>query len=216
MNDLVVKGRVSSLNLVRMVMRFCVGAAACQGDLSQFYASINLDPQHWNLQRVLFRDNLNPDGEVLEAVIRSLIWGVKSVSGQSETAMIKVSEENKQSNKEVSTTLVRDRFVDDLGKSMARMETLKALITELDKLLQSVGFSCKGWTFSGEPPPPEVCEEGNVVGIGGMKWHSEMDLLEIPMPIFHLSKKSRGRLVIGTDVFDGEIVEDLQDFVKRA
>ena len=215
LNDLVVKGRVSSLNLVRMVMRFCVGAAACQGDLSQFYASVNLDPQHWNLQRVLFRDDLNPDGEVLEAIIRSLIWGVKSVSGQTETVMMKVSEENKQSNKEVSTTLVRDRFVDDLGKSMARMEALKALIAELDKLLQSVGFSCKGWTFSGEPPPPEVCEEGNVVGIGGMKWHSEMDLLEIPMPIFHLSKKSRGRLVIGTDVFDGKIVEDLQDFVKR-
>ena len=215
LNDLVVKGRVSSLNLVRMVMRFCVGAAACQGDLSQFYASIKLDPQHWNLQRVLFKDDLNPDGEVLEAIICSLIWGVKSVSGQSETAMMKLSEENKLNNKEVSTTLVRDRFVDDLGKSKARMDALKALISELDEVLQSVGFSCKGWTFSGEPPPPEVCEEGNVVGIGGMKWHSVMDLLEIPIPIFHLSKKSRGRLVIGTDVFDGKIVEDLEDFVKR-
>ena len=86
---------------------------------------------------------MNPDGEVLEAIIRSLIRGVKSVSGQSETAMMKVSEENKQNNKEVSTTLVRDRFVDDLGKSMARMETLKALIAELDKLLQKVGFRAK-------------------------------------------------------------------------
>ena len=92
---------------------------------------------------------------------------------------------------------------------------MKNVIADLDEILASVGFSCKGWTFSGEAPPEEVREEGGVVGIGGMKWHSEMDLLEIPIPAFHLSKKSRGRLVVGTDVFEGSTVEDLQNFVKR-
>ena len=42
LNDLVVKGRVVTLNLIRMLMRFSVGAAAVGGDLKQFYASIGL------------------------------------------------------------------------------------------------------------------------------------------------------------------------------
>ena len=66
-----------------MMLRFMVGKVAVQGDLKQFYASIKLVEEQWNLQRVLFRENLNPDGEVLECVIKTLILGVKCVSAQS-------------------------------------------------------------------------------------------------------------------------------------
>ena len=73
LNDAVVKGRVTTLNLVKMVLRFTVGLSAVQGDLKQFYASIQLDPSQWNLQRVLYRDNLDPNAEVQEGIIRTLI-----------------------------------------------------------------------------------------------------------------------------------------------
>ena len=36
LNDLVVKGKISSLNLLKMVLRFLVGNEAVQGDLKQF------------------------------------------------------------------------------------------------------------------------------------------------------------------------------------
>ena len=42
LNDLVVKGKVTSLNLVKMIIRFQTGTFAVQGDLKQFYASIKL------------------------------------------------------------------------------------------------------------------------------------------------------------------------------
>ena len=80
LNDLVVKGRVVTLNLTKMVLRFCIGPAACQGDLKQFYASIKLNKRQWNLQRVLFKPDLDPEAEPLEAVIVTLIWGIKCVS----------------------------------------------------------------------------------------------------------------------------------------
>ena len=92
LNDLVVKGRIVTLNLVKMVLRFQVGKAAVQGDLKQFYASIKLVERQWNLQRVLYRPGLDPKAEVLEAVIKTLIWGVKSVSAQSECAIQKLAQ----------------------------------------------------------------------------------------------------------------------------
>ena len=65
LNDAVVKGRIVTLNLVKMFLRFQVGRAAVQGDLKQFYASIKLVPEQWNLQRVLFRPDLDPNSEVV-------------------------------------------------------------------------------------------------------------------------------------------------------
>ena len=98
MNDLVVKGRVTTLNLLKMIMRFQAGAAAVQGDLKQFYASIKLVTEQWNLQRVLFRKDLDPNNEVLEAIIKTLIWGVKCVSAQSEGSIIQLAEFVKQNS----------------------------------------------------------------------------------------------------------------------
>ena len=96
LNDAVIKGRVVSLNLVRLLLRFGVGRVAVQGDLKQFYASIQLIIEQWNLQRVLYKENLDPKGEVLEGVIKTLIWGVKSVSAQSECSILKLAEFIKQ------------------------------------------------------------------------------------------------------------------------
>ena len=47
-----------------------------------------------------------------------------------------------------------------------------------------------------------------------MRWHTKLDLLEIPIPPLHFSKKVRGRLDIGTKVFDGSF-GDLEIFVPK-
>ena len=65
------------------MLRFKIGLHAVTGDLSQFYNSCKLVPQQLNLQRVLYREELDPDASVLEFVITTLIYGVKCVSAQS-------------------------------------------------------------------------------------------------------------------------------------
>ena len=213
LNDLVVKGKVTTLNLTKMVLRFCVGLEAVQGDLRQFYASIKLVKDNWNLQRVLFKPDLNPNSPEVDAIISTLIWGVKCVSAQSEAAVDKIALSIRESNPRLAELLKDSRFVDDLADSECKKEDLKKLIEDADKIFESVGLSCKGWSVSGEDPPEDVCEDGGMVSIGGMKWHTKLDYIEVPIPKLHFSKKSRGRLVIGTEVFDGGMLEDLNKFV---
>ena len=215
LNDMVVKGRVVTLNLLKMLLRFGVGEAAVQGDLKQFYASIKLVEDQWNLQRILYRENLDPKNEVLEAVIKTLIWGVKSVSAQSEAAIIKLAQFVLNTNPGLADFLLNCRFVDDIGGSAKNLEILKKLTKDADDLFEGVGLSCKGWSYSGSDPSPEVSDDGLTVSIGGMKWHCKLDLLEIPFPTLHFSKKLRGRLVIGTKVFEGRCLEDMDKFVPR-
>ena len=82
-------------------------------------------------------------------------------------------------------------------------------------MLISCSHKCKGWSFSGSNPPPDVGEEDHTVGIGGTKWYTMLDLLEVPLPTLHFSKKARGRLMIGTEVFKGSMVEDMEKFVPK-
>ena len=215
LNDLVVKGRVVTLNLMKLVLRWEVGAHAVQGDLKQFYASIKLVVNQWNLQRVLYREDLDPKGKVLEAVIKTLIWGVKSVSAQSECSLSKLAEFVKAKNHKLYDLLINCRFVDDIGTSEESLEILKKLVKEADELFAEVGLECKGYTFSGSDPPPDVAEDGQTVSIGGLKWYSRQDLLEVPIPPLHFSKKQRGRLIVGTQVFDGSCLEDMDKFVPK-
>ena len=215
LNDLVVKGRVVTLNLTKMVLRFEIGKSAFQGDLKQFYASIKLLKDYWHLQRVLYKPGLDPDAEIVEAVVVTLIWGIKCVSAQSEAAVVKLAAAIEESNPRLAELLRDSRFVDDLGDSDHNTEMIKDLIEDADTLFDKVGLACKGWTVSGSDPPAEVTDDGKSVSIGGMKWHSKMDFLEVPIPLLHFSKKSRGRLEIGTQVFSGHFREDLEKFVPK-
>ena len=53
LNDLVCKGKVESLNLVKVLMRFMTGKFAMTSDLEQFYNASKLNTTRWSLQSLL-------------------------------------------------------------------------------------------------------------------------------------------------------------------
>ena len=185
-----------------------VGAEACQGDLKQFYASIKLIVEQWNLQRVLLRDELDPDGRILEMILRTLIWGIKCVSAQSETAIIKLAEHILKDYPLLAKFLLDSRFVDDIADSAAKKETLEKITGQADYFFDKLGLGCKGWSYSGSNPPEEVSGGEDHVKVAGMIWYTLLDSLEIPLPELHFSNKSRGRLVAGSKVYDGSMSMD--------
>ena len=214
LNNLCMKGKVSTLDLLSMVLRFLVGSEACCGDLKQFYTSIGLHPSQWNLQRVLWKEEMNIDAPVLELVIISLIFGVRSVSALSETAVLRLADHVSKSIPRLAGMLRRSRFVDDLAHSEAKKALIQELIKEADKLFQSVGLTCKGWSVSGQPPHQDCTHDGIGVDVGGLHWWPEVDSIQIKVPPLHFGKKVRGKLAVGTQIFDGAMA-DLKKFVPK-
>ena len=126
MNDLTCKGKIETLNLLRMVLRFAIGRFAVSGDLSQFYNCFRLQEDFWNLQRFLYRENLELDDEILEGVIVTLMYGVKCVSANIECAMVRIAKEIQEKMTAVAEVLLKGRYVDDLADSKAtRQEVLE-------------------------------------------------------------------------------------------
>ena len=77
LNDATMKGKVDTLDLLRMLLRFQINHVGFSGDLKQFYPSIALHPSQWNLQRVLWREGLSLDSPIKEIIIIALIFGVR-------------------------------------------------------------------------------------------------------------------------------------------
>ena len=214
LNDLVCKGKVETLNMVKVLMRFITGRFAVAGDLTQFYNSCKLNPDQWNLQRFLWIEELDPDGEVLEAVITTLMYGVSSVSAQSEYAMSELAAYISEEDPELALFLILSRYVDDLLDSKISQEKCFKLAKSADELFALVGLKCKGWTFSGVPPSPKVSKDGLSVGVFGVfSWFSEGDILEQKFSRLHFGKPKRGKMPNTVKFFEGNSEEDMDKFV---
>ena len=212
LNDFVVKGRISTLNLLRLLLRFSIGLHAVTGDLSQFYYSCKLREEQWNLQRFLFREGLNPDGQLLEGVIGALIYGVKCVSAQTECAIEKIATVVENEHPELATFLRQCRYVNDLGESNEHQKFLSELTANADVTFEKIGLRCKGWTRSGDDPPEDIAKSGATVSIAGQRWLPKVDCIEVPIPDLHFGTRRRGRVDERVPRFSG-VKEDIDRFV---
>ena len=214
LNDLVCKGKIETLNLVKVLLRFTVGKFALSGDLQQFYNACKLDSNMWNLQRFLWLDNLDPNGEVLEAVVTTLIYGVKCVSAQSEYALEELANLVKSKYPELAAFLVHSRYVDDLQDSKDTQQRCFDLANNADQEFEKIGLVCKGWTFTGLLPPPALTKDGVSVSVGGFSWFPQGDFLELKIPKLHFGKPKRGKIPETVKFFDeGDLT--MEEFVPQ-
>ena len=61
----------------------------------------------------------------------------------------------------------------------------------------------QGLAVTGEKPSEEIFSDGQTLMVGGLMFKPELNCLEVSIPPLHFGSKSRGRLVVGTEVFDG-------------
>ena len=221
LNDLVVKGKVTTINLVKMLLRFTVGLYAVNGDLKQFYNACKLVVEQWNLQRFLYREDMDLNNPVLEGIIMTLIYGVKSVSRQSEHALFLLADYIRAQFPAVAKLIEESRYVDDEGESKPTKEACEELIEQANETFALVNLEIKEWLVSGDIPSDKVSKDGISVDVGGMKWSSALDTLEVKIPPLHFGKKNRGRLGDKVKVFGSfgisaeETLKLLDEFVPK-
>ena len=212
LNELVCQGKVESLNLLNLVLNFRVGKFAVCGDLQQFYNACKLVSSQWNLQRFLYQPDLDPEAPVRECVIKTLIYGVSSVSAQSECAMRKLGEIVEEEKPEVKKLIEKRRYVDDIGDSKESLEDCKRLASSSDEAFGMVNLKCKCWTFSGSNPDPKVSKDGVSIAVAGSPWYPKLDLFVVKVPALHFGKRRRGKLDANTSFFSGTSLEDMDSF----
>eukprot|EP00092_Neocalanus_flemingeri_P018101 GFUD01019591.1.p1 GENE.GFUD01019591.1~~GFUD01019591.1.p1 ORF type:complete len:2548 (-),score=673.50 GFUD01019591.1:927-8570(-) len=214
LNDIVMKGRFMSLNLIKMMLRFVTGRFALSCDIKQFYNVFKLVPEQWHLQLFLWKEDMNPDGETFIAVIKTLIYGNKASAPQSEEGMRQFANYLRPTKPRLADFLMEARFVDDLNDSEPTKEALDKLQQEAEEEFGSLSIEAKGYAKSGETPSKDISEDGTI-GVGGMVWNPLIESLEVKYAPLHFGSVSRGRLTVGTQVFEGKMItlEEMNKFV---
>ena len=208
LNDLVCKGPIDTLDLLKVVLGFLIGNVAYSADLSKMYNQFKLVPEQWNLQRLLLRDDLNPEAPVRHAVVSTLIYGVKSSSGQSEHALEDMADIVNDEKPLAAKVLKHKRYVDNFLDSTTTLKEAKEAAGEAEEVLARVGIFTKGVSYSGEDPQPQETIDGVSIEINAMKWYTKLDMIEPKVPPLHFGNSCRGRLV------NVEFFESGGDFAK--
>ena len=177
LNDMVCKGPIDTLDLLKVVLRFFIGPVALAADLTKMYNQFKLLPHQWNLQRILLKHDLNPDSPVTHAVVNTLIYGVKSVAGQTEHALEDIGEHVKVEKPLASQLLKQGRYVDNLLDSTTTLQRAKDIANEADEVLGRLNLHTKGYSFSGKPPEAQETTDGISIDVNAMKWYTEPDMI---------------------------------------
>ena len=216
LNDCLARGTPDLVRLLSIMLEWQLGKNAFCGDISQFYPTIHLVPDHWRFQRILLRESLDPDGEILEAVLIKLAFGVQSVSAQSEEAVKRVARDLWADHPDVASLLIKGRYVDDIAKSTNSLEESMQLTSNTSRILQEkLNMTIKGWCYAGQDPPTDVSKDGVSVDIGGHTWYTKSDIYSINIPPICLTKKQRGRLPEGVYGYDPRTMS-LEEFVPSS
>ena len=195
LNDCLAKGTPDLVDLLSVMLDWQMGASAFCGDISQFYPTIKLTPNHWQYQRILLKENLDPKGDLLEAVLVKLGFGVQSVSAQTEEIVRRMAKKLLDTFPEVAALLIKRRYVDDMAKSTKTKQESLYLIQKTSEILASkLSMNIKGWAVAGERPPPDITKDGSGVDLGGILWYPETDLFTLNFPPLCFDKKKRGKL----------------------
>lgn len=202
LNDLLAKGQPDLVRLLDMVLAWRMGPSALTGDIRQFYNSIMLLPEFWQFQKVLLKENMDPTGKTLIAIIMTLIYGVRPVGGQCEEVIKLIAEEIRQEHPEIYIMLILKRYVDDFAQSTMNKEETEKLKVKTTEALGSVKMLVKGWAESGKDPPDNLTEDGVSVGFAGKTWFPKGDFFKLNIQSLHFAKKKRGKFPADLVKFD--------------
>ena len=152
--------------------------------------------------------------EVLEVIIITLIYGVKSVSAQFEEPMLRLDKDFEEKFPALAKLFRVGRYVDDMGESKARKEEISQLIKDAEEVFELVNIICKGWSESGKAPEESISGVDQHIGIGGLHRFPQLDVVSVPILPLYFSKEKRGRLDTNVEIFSGSFV-DLENFVPK-
>ena len=197
LNEILAKGANRLANLHHILLRFRNRASAFCADIRMAYNQVGLVPEHYRYQRFLWKQDLNPTNPTIEHIIATLIYGIKPVGNSLQCGVTEVAvhvEVKYPEHRAGAEALKKDAYVDDVGRADHTKKISRSTAASLDFTLAQASMEVKGYTFSGEDPPPEVSADGKRVGLLGMAWSPKEDVLQLDIKPLYFGKPKRGKL----------------------
>ena len=196
LNCILAKGENKLSKLFHVLLKFRAGAEGFTADISMAYNNVWLRPEYLRFQLYLWKEELDGNAPTEVFVVRTLIYGVRPSGNLMMAAFKLVSDYAAEMWPEHATgaRALTKAYVDDLLHAVRDKRTAKGDAASLLFVLGLAKLSIKGFTFSGQAPPPEVSADGQTVGLLGMVWEPAADLVTVAAKPVFFGKVRRGKL----------------------
>ena len=216
LNECLAKGENNLVKIHDILLRFRNKPAAFSTDIRQAYNQLQLDPSCYRYQKFLWKEDLIATNPTVEYIIATLIYGVRPSGNQTQAGFGKVADyalEHFPEHADGAHALKDSCYVDDVLKSDVSDAAARSTAASLDFTLKLAGMEVKSYTYSNEKPAEDVSADGVHIGVVGLNWDSERDLLGIDVKPLYFGRTKRGKL---PELVTGEILPALKrNFTRR-
>ena len=195
LNSILAKGENKLPKILHILIKFGSKKSGFTSDISMAYNMLKLFPPFFNYQRYLWQEDLDPDGQFTEMVIKTIIYGV-ICSGNLTAAGLALIAAHLRENypvKEKAAEALEQVYVDDSAHAEDSLEEAKAVAEDVAFGLDLAGMRVKAFTFAGMPPSDLVSADGESVGLLGYLWWPEQDLISLCTKDLFFGKVVRGK-----------------------
>lgn len=200
LNDQQLAGPRLQDDLNTIFLRFRSQQYGMTADIKQMFRQVNVSPEHWNYQRVYYRDS--PSEPLQEYVTTVICWGQTSAGFNAVRAVQQCAIDGQTEFPIGSYVALNDLYYDDILTGAKSEEELLTVYEQSSRLLMTGGFELAKWATNSKTLATAVadglrqdCELPIDAGVLGMRWHTATDTLridftdEINIPDAQLTKR---------------------------
>ena len=179
LNSILSKG-IPSLALLPLAITMLRDPFLLTLDLQKFYNSCLIPSNQYNLQCILWEDNLDPMKEPHICVVKTHMYGLVSSARILELCLLDLANEYKDDSR-FYRLFHHQLYVDDGFFNAVSTNEIDEMKQKLDDRLTPRGFLVKGYAQSFLDPPDSISVvDGDIktVNIIGMSWHPLTDKLK--------------------------------------
>ncbi len=205
LNDCLLQGPLLLPNMVSLLLRFRSHPVALGSDCSKMYLRIRIHPHDRDhLRFVILRGE-----DIVHARFKSLAFGLKPAPFMAMWCCQESARMQKEKYPMGAKALLQDLYVDDTVTGCASVQEARTTANQMKMIMEHGGFASHKWVSSHPDAlkdiPPDVRSSEEIVGVLGMKWDVNRDVLLL-MPSLDISKmeKVTKRMLLSTTarIFD--------------
>ncbi|XP_053691668.1 uncharacterized protein LOC128740167 [Sabethes cyaneus] len=143
LNDCLLVGPVVQDELMSIIIRFRMHRIALVADIAKMYRMINVQETDQKLQRILWRESEQDPIQTFE--LTTVTYGTSAAPYLAMRCLQLLAEQGEQSYPVAAKILKKDFYVDHLLTGVSGIQEGRRLVTEINDLLNSAGFTLRKW-----------------------------------------------------------------------
>ena len=184
LNDALLKGKMDTNEILRVLIRFRLGKVAMMGDIQKMFWQILLHPENQKFHGVIWKGAMY--------IFTSVCFGDNNNSPPiAEHSIRLIAFQNKDTHARARDVLINKRYMDGVIDANDCEDEIIRTKNEIGEVLGEYGFKIKEW-FSNNTAGEKVVD----TKILGLKWNTTKDSLSVDIQLSEEAEKFTKRSIL--------------------